>query len=104
MADEIFPDREAAEAATKENSKAIDALQDALWAERDRALLVILQGIDTDVYGYQLATGPYIVFMVVGALLSVRFAQTYGSRHTYLVGALIRRRKAPWADLECGGV
>lgn len=49
----------------------------------------ILQGIDTDVFGYQLATGPYIVCMVVGALLSVRFAQTYGSRQTYLVGALI---------------
>lgn len=46
-ADDILPDREAAEAATKENAKAIDALQDALWAERDCALLVILQGIDT---------------------------------------------------------
>jgi len=46
-ADDIFPDREAAEEATKENAKAIDALQDALWAERERALLVILQGIDT---------------------------------------------------------
>ncbi|WP_156767569.1 PPK2 family polyphosphate kinase [Candidatus Viadribacter manganicus] len=46
-ADDIFDDREAAEEATKENAKAIDALQDALWAERKRALLVILQGIDT---------------------------------------------------------
>lgn len=46
-ADDIFPDRDAAEEATKENAKAIDALQDALWAERERALLVILQGIDT---------------------------------------------------------
>lgn len=46
-ADDIFPDREAAEEFTKENAKAIDALQDALWAERERALLVILQGIDT---------------------------------------------------------
>lgn len=47
VADDIFPDREAAEAATKENAKAIDALQDALWAEGERALLVVLQGIDT---------------------------------------------------------
>lgn len=47
VADDIFPDRDAAEEATKDNAKAIDALQDALWAERDRALLVILQGIDT---------------------------------------------------------
>lgn len=46
-ADDIFPDREAAEATTKDNAKAIDALQNALWAERKRALLVILQGIDT---------------------------------------------------------
>jgi PPK2 family polyphosphate:nucleotide phosphotransferase len=46
-ADEIFSDREAAEEATKENAKTIDALQDALWAEGSRALLIILQGIDT---------------------------------------------------------
>lgn len=46
-ADDVLPDRETAEAATKDNAKAIDALQDALWAERSRALLVILQGIDT---------------------------------------------------------
>lgn len=46
-ADELFPDKGAAEEVTKENAKAIDALQDALWAEGERALLVILQGIDT---------------------------------------------------------
>jgi PPK2 family polyphosphate:nucleotide phosphotransferase len=46
-ADDLFPDKKAAEDATKENAKAIDALQDALWAEGSRALLVILQGIDT---------------------------------------------------------
>ena len=46
-ADELFPDREAAEEATNDHAKAIDALQDALWAERSRSLLVILQGIDT---------------------------------------------------------
>lgn len=43
----LFPDRDEAEAATKDNAKAIDALQDKLWAERTRALLVVLQGIDT---------------------------------------------------------
>jgi len=47
LADDIFTDREAAEAATAECAKAIDTLQDALWAERQRSLLVILQGIDT---------------------------------------------------------
>jgi PPK2 family polyphosphate:nucleotide phosphotransferase len=47
VGEEVFPDREAAEEATKENAKAIDGLQDALWAEGQRALLVILQGIDT---------------------------------------------------------
>jgi PPK2 family polyphosphate:nucleotide phosphotransferase len=46
-ADDLFPDREAAEEDAKGDAKAIDALQDALWAERSRALLVILQGIDT---------------------------------------------------------
>ncbi len=46
-ADELLPDREAAEEATNDHAKAIDALQDALWAERSRSLLVILQGIDT---------------------------------------------------------
>jgi MFS family permease len=49
----------------------------------------VLQGIDADVYSYQWATGPYIVLMVVGALLSVRFAQTFGSQRTYLAGALL---------------
>lgn len=44
---ELFPEREAAEDTLKECAKAIDDLQDRLWAERSRALLVILQGIDT---------------------------------------------------------
>lgn len=43
----LFPDRDEAEEATKDNAKAIDALQDRLFAEGSRALLVILQGIDT---------------------------------------------------------
>lgn len=46
-ADDLFADKAAAEEATKENAKAIDALQDAMWAEGSRALLVILQGMDT---------------------------------------------------------
>lgn len=46
-ADALLSDRDAAEDATKDNAKAIDALQDALWAEGQRALLVVLQGIDT---------------------------------------------------------
>ena len=44
---DLFPEREAAEDALKDCAKAIDVLQDRLWAERSRALLVILQGIDT---------------------------------------------------------
>ncbi len=44
---QLFEDRTAAEERTSENAKAIDALQDALWAEGERALLVVLQGIDT---------------------------------------------------------
>lgn len=47
VCDHLFPDREAAEASLAEDSKAIDQLQDRLWAERKRALLVVLQGIDT---------------------------------------------------------
>ncbi len=45
--DTLFPNRETAEASTAGDAKAIDALQDRLWAERKRALLVVLQGIDT---------------------------------------------------------
>jgi len=44
---DLFPDKDEAEKSTKHDSKAIDALQDKLWAERKRALLVVLQGIDT---------------------------------------------------------
>jgi PPK2 family polyphosphate:nucleotide phosphotransferase len=42
-----FPDREAAEKQSAEDGEAIDKLQDRLFAERKRALLVVLQGIDT---------------------------------------------------------
>jgi PPK2 family polyphosphate:nucleotide phosphotransferase len=44
---DLFPERKEAEAALADDAAAIDALQDKLWAERTRALLVVLQGIDT---------------------------------------------------------
>src|ERR687894_89689 len=40
-------EKEAAQAQTAENAEAIDILQDRLFAEGRRALLVILQGTDT---------------------------------------------------------
>jgi PPK2 family polyphosphate:nucleotide phosphotransferase len=42
-----FPDRKAAEAQSIKDGEAIDALQDRLYAEGRRALLVVLQGTDT---------------------------------------------------------
>lgn len=42
-----FPDRKAAEEQSKDDAKAINVLQDRLFAEGKRALLVVLQGIDT---------------------------------------------------------
>lgn len=47
VGDDLFPDRDEAEASTLVCGKAIDELQDRLYAEGQRALLVILQGIDT---------------------------------------------------------
>ncbi|MBI1185801.1 MAG: polyphosphate kinase 2 family protein [Alphaproteobacteria bacterium] len=44
---DLFPDRKAAEKRCGECADAINDLQDRLWAERTRALLVVLQGIDT---------------------------------------------------------
>ncbi len=44
---DLYSDREAAEASLADDVKAIDALQDTLWAEHERSLLVVLQGIDT---------------------------------------------------------
>ncbi len=43
----FFDDKKDAEESLAEDSKAIDKLQDRLYAERERALLVVLQGIDT---------------------------------------------------------
>ena len=42
-----FPDRKAAEAQSADDGAAIDRLQDRLYAEGRRALLVVLQGTDT---------------------------------------------------------
>src|SRR5262245_20643699 len=42
-----FPDRKAAEAQSAQDGAAINELQDRLYAEGRRALLVVLQGVDT---------------------------------------------------------
>jgi PPK2 family polyphosphate:nucleotide phosphotransferase len=42
-----FPDRDAAETQSVKDGEAIDKLQDRLYAEGKRGLLVVLQGIDT---------------------------------------------------------
>lgn len=42
-----FPDRKAAEEQSMKDGEAINVLQDRLYAEGKRALLVVLQGIDT---------------------------------------------------------
>ena len=42
-----FPDRKAAETQSAKDVAAIDELQDRLYAEHKRALLVVLQGMDT---------------------------------------------------------
>jgi PPK2 family polyphosphate:nucleotide phosphotransferase len=43
----FFPDKDAARASAGEDAEAIDQLQDRLFAEGKRALLVVLQGMDT---------------------------------------------------------
>ena len=43
----LFPNRNKTEKQTASDAAAIDALQDRLYAERKRALLVVLQGTDT---------------------------------------------------------
>jgi PPK2 family polyphosphate:nucleotide phosphotransferase len=47
VGDQLFPDKGEGGERLKQNAKAIDKLQDALWAERRHALLVVLQGMDT---------------------------------------------------------
>ena len=59
----LFPDKAEAEASLTEDAAAIDTLQDALYAEGKRSLLVILQGTDTSgkdgtVRGVFNKTGP----------------------------------------------
>jgi PPK2 family polyphosphate:nucleotide phosphotransferase len=79
----IFSDRAAAEARLAEDSAAINALQDRLWAERKRALLVVLQGMDTSgkdgtVRGVFNATGPLGVTVTpFGAPTPAELAQDY---------------------------
>jgi PPK2 family polyphosphate:nucleotide phosphotransferase len=58
-----LPEEEAARAQVKDDAKIIDTLQDRLYAEGRRALLVILQGTDTSgkdgtIRGVFNATGP----------------------------------------------
>ena len=43
----LFPDKDEAATSLKEDAKAIDRLQDKLFANRTDALLVVLQGMDT---------------------------------------------------------
>lgn len=45
--DDLLPDRKKAEKQLAEDAAVINTLQDRLFAERTRALLVVLQGIDT---------------------------------------------------------
>jgi PPK2 family polyphosphate:nucleotide phosphotransferase len=47
VSESLFTDKGEARKFVEERSAAIDALQDRLWAERSRALLVVLQGMDT---------------------------------------------------------
>jgi len=43
----LFPDKKEARKSLKKDAAVIDELQDKLYATRDRALLVVLQGMDT---------------------------------------------------------
>lgn len=43
----LFEDKDDAKDSLKDDAKAINELQDRLYANRDRALLVVLQGMDT---------------------------------------------------------
>jgi MFS family permease len=49
----------------------------------------VLQSLDTDTYGYQWATGPYVMLLVIWALVSVRLAASYGSQRVFLAGAVM---------------
>ncbi len=43
----LFPDKKQARVSLRQDAAVIDELQDKLYANRDRALLVVLQGMDT---------------------------------------------------------
>jgi PPK2 family polyphosphate:nucleotide phosphotransferase len=47
LGEDILPDKAQAKTNLEQDAKAIDALQDRLFAEGQRALLVVLQGMDT---------------------------------------------------------
>lgn len=47
VAPELFEEKKAGEKLTADHAEAINHLQDRLWAEGNRALLVVLQGMDT---------------------------------------------------------
>lgn len=47
VSDALFPDKDKAETFVKEAAQGINRLQDRLYAEGKRALLVVLQGMDT---------------------------------------------------------
>jgi PPK2 family polyphosphate:nucleotide phosphotransferase len=47
LGEEIFPDKEEAKKQSAKDTSAINALQDRLFAEGSRALLIVLQGMDT---------------------------------------------------------
>ncbi len=47
LGEEIFPDKDEAKKQTAKDSEAINGLQDRLFAEGARALLIVLQGMDT---------------------------------------------------------
>jgi MFS transporter, DHA2 family, multidrug resistance protein len=70
------------------------AMSSVILAEAAFTVLIlqttqVQQSIDSDTFAYQWATLPYMVCMVVCALVSSRFARTYGSQRTFLVSAWI---------------
>lgn len=70
------------------------AMPSVILAEAALTVLIlqstqVQQGIDTDRFGYQWATLPYMVCMVVCALVSSRFVRTFGSQRTFLAAACI---------------
>jgi len=46
----------------------------------------VLNGIDTDRYGYQWAVGPYLIMLVLGVVLAPRIQRQFGSLLPFVVG------------------